>query len=154
MATNKPFASFITRQFNGNAFDWDAVTIKATLHDDSITPNRDTHDFFADLAASELATGDGYTEGGETVDVLSVSYDSGTRQVRLLASNPTVWDPITVDTGATNEDFRYIVLRRDTGADATDELICVIDMESNQTVDGALTVNWDATGVGRLALPA
>lgn len=151
--TNKPFASFVRRQFDGNAFDWDAATLKATLHNDTIVPDRAAHDFFADLAASELATADGYIQGGKVIDVLSVAFDAATRQVRLLASNPTVWDPITVDVGATNPAFRYIVVRRDTGNPATSELVCVIEFDVNQTVDGALTVNWDATGVGRLVLP-
>lgn len=145
--TNKPFAPFIRHQFDGSAIDWDAITARLTLHDSSIVPDRSAHDFFNDLAASELSTANGYTQGGKVVDVLSVAWDAATRQVRLLASNPVVWNPIT-------KTFRYAVLRRDTGNAATSDLLNLIDLEADSAVDGILTFTFDATGVTRLTLPA
>lgn len=150
---HKPYAAFVIRQFNGNGFDWDAVDLRATIHTSAYAPDLDAHDFFSDVT-NELAAGDGYTPGGISLGARTVSFDVGTRQVRLLGGAQIEWDPITIDAGATNTAFRYIVVRNGTpGSPATDPLVSLIDFEADQTVDGVLSLAWDATGVGRLVLP-
>lgn len=47
-------------------WDFDGDTIKETLHNSSYTPNLDTHAYVSDLT-NEVANGNGYTTGGQTV---------------------------------------------------------------------------------------
>lgn len=147
MATHKPYKSFIQRQFDGNAFDWDAVDLKVSAHSSAYTPNRETHDFFDDVT-NEL-TGTNWSAGGVSLAARTVTWDSGTRQVRLLGGTA-----ISVNNVVLNG-IRYFVIRNATPATAaTQPLVSLIDLEADENVDGTLSLTWDATGVGRLVLPA
>jgi hypothetical protein len=146
--THKPYSQFVVRQMNGNALDWDAATIHVTLHtaaSNALTAI-DTADFFDDIT-NEVAAGGGYVAGGFVIPTRAVSFDSGTRQVRLTGGVVTV-DPITVAA------FRHIVLRSVGGSAATSPVISVVSFDADQSVDGELTLTPDATGYGRFTVPA
>jgi len=145
---HKPYMPFIRRQFDGNAFDWDTVDLKATLHTALYVPDLINHDFFSDVNNEFTATG-GYTPGGISLAARTVGWDLTTRQIRLLGGAQIQWNELTLNS------IRYIVIRNATPVTAaTQPLVSLIDFEQNEDVDGILSVAWDATGVGRLVLPA
>lgn len=68
---------------------WKAATpdtFKCTLHTSSYTPNYGTHVFQSDLT-SEVASGNGYTTGGNTLTLVSASL--------VLANSLTAWAAAT-----------------------------------------------------------
>lgn len=148
--THKPYVSFIMRQHNGNALDWDAAELYAMAVSNAYVPDRETHDFKDDVVANEVV-GTNWAAGGQPLGARTVTYDSGTRQVRLLGG-PQISVADVVMTG-----IRYFVVYDRVSAGSTDAvrpLISVIDLEADEDVDGTLSITWDATGVGRFVLPA
>lgn len=121
--------------------DLEQVTVKLALVTSSYTPNRDTHDFWDDVSANELANGNGYTTGGATLTTLTWSYDAASDQVRLDCDDVT-W---TFTAGKT---WRYGVVYVDTaGASSTDPLMALLDWGSDQTVSTAYTITIDSAGL-------
>lgn len=121
--------------------DLEAATVKLALVTDAYTPNRDTDDFRDDFTASEVANGNGYTTGGETLTNVLWSYDAASDQVRLDCDNVT-W------TFTASKTWRYGVVYVDTGgADSTDPLIALLTWDSNQTVSTAYTLQIDTAGL-------
>lgn len=121
--------------------DLEGVTVKLALATDSYTPNRDTDDFRNDFTAAEVANGNGYTTGGETLTGVTWSYDAASDQVRLDCDNVT-W------TFTASKTWRYGIVYIDTGgADSTDPLIALLTWDSNQTVSTAYTLQIDAAGL-------
>lgn len=124
-------------------WDWVGDTIKCTLHTATYTPNQDTHDFADDLT-NEVANGNGYTTGGVTLGTKSVTYDSASNTVRLIAA-AAAW------TFTASKTARYAVVWKDTGVAGTSPLIGWHDFGSDQTSSGTFTITWDATdGVFRM----
>lgn len=109
-------------------------TVKAALLTASYTPDADTHDFMADVVASE-ASGTGYTAGGQTITP-TITLDAATNQVRVTFTDP-VWTSSSISA-------RYLVIYFDIGADAVDELITVIDNGSTVTSSSS-TFTFDIT---------
>ena len=145
--THYPYVSFIQRQFNGNAFDWDAVALKVSAHSSTYTPDREVHDFQNDLSG-EL-THANWPAGGSALNARTVTYDSATRQVRLLGGTQISVASVVLTA------IRYFVVYNSTpGTSATNPLVSLIDLGQNENVNGTLSITWDATGVGRLVLPA
>lgn len=115
-------------------------TVKLALVTDAYTPARDTHDFWNDVSGSELANGDGYTTGGETLAGKTITYDAGSDQVRF-DHNDVTWTFTAAKT------WRYGVYYIDTaGASTTDPLVGLLTWDSNQTVSTAYTLVIDAAG--------
>jgi hypothetical protein len=119
----------------------ESVTNKLALVTDAYTPNRDTHDFWDDVSASELASGNGYTTGGVTLANVAVTYDAASDQVRVDCDDPS-W------TFTASKTWRYGVWYVDTaGASSTDPLIALLTWDSNQTVSTAYTLTIDSAGL-------
>jgi hypothetical protein len=121
---------------------WTTDTIKLALVTSSYTPDLDNHDFWDDVSANELATGNGYTTGGNTLGTKSVGFDAGTNQTRLIATSGNVW----TFTGGVAKAFRYGVIRKDTGTAGTSPLIALIDFGAQSVTDTTFTATPDATG--------
>lgn len=85
--------------FKGNV-DLDGATIKLALVTSSYTPAPTTDNEWADVSANEVASGDGYTTGGETLASLSVSESGGT----------VTFDAADVTWSSLSKTFRYGVL--------------------------------------------
>lgn len=64
-----------------------ANTFKITLHTSAFTPNDSTNEVYADLA-NELATGNGYTNGGLALTSVALTQTSG---VVKFTSADAVW---------------------------------------------------------------
>jgi hypothetical protein len=124
----------------GNDVNYLTGTVQLSLHTNSYTPNRDTDDFFND-ATNEVANGNGYTTGGETLGGKTITYDSASDQVRWDANDVT-W---TFTAGKT---WRNGVMWINTaGASTADPLYAVLVWDSDQTVSTAYTLQWDAAGI-------
>lgn len=91
----------------------------------------------ADL--TEIAAGNGYTAGGETVTITSSSQTGGTYSW-VAGSSPV----FTGSVGAI-ADFRYVVLYNDTAA--SDNLISFYDYGSTVSVQNGETFTINADGV-------
>ena len=119
-----------------------ADTLLVTLHGSAYTPSRTADQYFTS-ATAELATANGYTAGGQALASKSIVFTAATGKVQLRAA-PTQW---TVSANSIGP-FRYAVVRKSTGAAATDPLVCYVDFLADQTSSGAgapVDINWDAT---------
>ena len=115
-------------------------TIKIALTTSSYTPDIDTHDFYNDIT-NELATGDGYTTGGETLANQAVTTDTTDNEGVYDADN-VVWTFTALRVP------RYAVIYKSTGTSTTSPLIGYIDLGSDYTiVSGTLTLTFDAEGI-------
>lgn len=124
----------------GNDVNYLTGTVKLSLHTNGYSPDRDTHDFFDDVG-NEVAAGNGYTAGGETLGSKTITYDSASDQVR--------WDAADVTWNFTgSKTWRYGVMWIDTaGASSTDPLYSLLSWDSDQTVSTTYTLQWDAAGI-------
>jgi hypothetical protein len=99
-------------------------------------PNAATHSGLADI--TEIAAGNGYTAGGQTVDANAYSQTGGTGKL-------TGDDVTFVASGGAMATFRYAVLYSDTSTG--DLLIAYWDRGSSLTLNDTdtFTVDFDAT---------
>lgn len=105
-----------------NAY-YNGATIKAMLLTNAYTPDKDAHDFRADLTANE-ASGTGYSAGGATITA-TVAQDNANDRVTVTFSDPS-WASSSVSA-------RYLAIYKDSGNAATDEIITLIDHGSAVT---------------------
>lgn len=120
--------------------DYTSDTLKLMLMTDSYTPDIDTEAFRADL--SNEASGTNYTAGGQAVDTVTWTQDN-TNNRAVLDFDPEVFTNVTLP------NVSGAVLYKDTGAAATDVLICYIAFtEGTQgVVANDFTVTPPVTGV-------
>jgi hypothetical protein len=70
---------------------WSSAAIQCSLHT-AYTFDQDTHDFFNDASATEIAATGGYSANGVTLASKTSTYDTATDQVRLDAADAVVDD--------------------------------------------------------------
>ena len=116
-----------------NAY-FNGATITAMLLTSAYTPDKDAHDFRADLTASE-ASGTGYSAGGGTITA-TVAQDNANDRVTVTFSDPS-W-------AASSVSARYLAIYKDSGNEATDEIITLIDHGSTVTSVNS-TFTFDVT---------
>lgn len=121
-----------------NLVDFDTDTIKVALTTSSYTPDIDTHEFFDDVT-NELAAGDGYTAGGETVASGAVSYDSANNQAEFDCAD--VAFPFTATKAP-----KWAIVYKSTGTAGTSPLIGYIDCGTVST-DQTFTVRINTNGL-------
>lgn len=135
------FGLTLEKQLTGNldAEDWEAEDNLITLISDAAVPNFDTHDFWDDLAGSEV-TGAGWTDTALTGTTLTVS--SGT----LVFDATDLSVPSTTLTNVMASVLRFAV-----GSDATDPLVMLHDfVTAVSTSNGTFGIAWHATGLAIL----
>lgn len=140
MATATPYGPFLLRQALGAA-PVDVVNdpLKVAHFTDTYTPDLDSDEFYADLTG-ELAAGDGYTLGGETLtSVAALAYNTTDDRAEIDCDNPS-W------TFTADKTFRYSVYYKDTGDPATAPLIGLIDWGANRVENGVFELEIDAGG--------
>lgn len=145
MATMVMYGRVGMNAFGGDAgadvpIDFLTDTIKVSLHTTTYAPDVDAHEFYSDLT-NELATANGYTNGGLTMGAKAVTY--------VAAGNKTVFDN-TVDPTWTAAGgslvFRYAIFRKDTGVPGTSPLIGYYDFGTQTITDtNTVTILLDAT---------
>lgn len=127
--------------------DWISDTIKAALFTASYVPAQDTDELYSGLT-NEVANGNGYTTGGNTLANPTAVYTAGSNLSTMDADNPAVWTA----SGA-GFSFRYVVIYDST----TDVLIGYLDYGSTVVLSGAnadtFTLTLDAAGVFTATVP-
>jgi hypothetical protein len=117
---------------------WLANPMKVALMQPGFVPNRDTQKVWADIAASELAAGGGYTAGGITLANKSTPYDSTTDTSHLYADDVS-WGPPATFAAA------FAVVYDNSG---TKPLWSLIDFQGTKSVAaGTFTIDFDALGL-------
>lgn len=115
------------------AVDLDTDTFKILLTTSAYTPNQDTHDFRDDV--TNEVSGTGYSAGGATLSGVSVTYDSGTNEVRVSWTDPT-WTTSTITARTA------VIYKSRGGAASADELIAYCTEASDVTsTAGTFTVD-------------
>jgi hypothetical protein len=121
----------------GNDVNYLTGTVELSLHTNTYSPNRDTHDFMDD-ATNELS-GNGYAR--QTLGSKTITYDTASDQVRWDAADST----FSFSAGNT---WRHGVISINTaGAASTDPLYALLTWDSDQTVSTTYTLQWDAAGI-------
>lgn len=111
-----------------------------SLHTSTYAPNLDTHDFFND-ATNELGATAGYPAGGIELTGAAISTDAASDQARLDFADPTF--PFSG-----TRTWRYGVVRKARGgASSADELVALLEWDSDQTVSTPYTLELDAAGL-------
>lgn len=119
--------------------DFDAHDIKVMLLVAGYVFDQDAHEDYADVMASEIASGNGYASGGALLGTKSTTYDASVNRTRLFASN-VVWTPGAGQTLAAG----HAIIYKDSGTDATSWLMGYVNFGATITAVGApLTINWD-----------
>ena len=133
------YGSALSKAFD-KQIDWDSDVIKVALLTSSYTPSQDGHDYFDDVAGSEVA-GAGYTAGGATLTGKSIAYDATTNKTKLAAA--------TVQWPASTITARYAVVYDATpGSAATQPLLGFVDFGTNQsTSNTTFEIVWAAAGI-------
>jgi len=117
-------------------------TIKVALLDNSHGFTA-TDDSWSDVSANELAASGNYSTGGATLAGQAVSEDS---TVGKWDATDTTWS------SATFTAYHAVIYDDTTTSPTADQLICSIDFGGAETVaSGTFTIEWDATGIIRLA---
>ena len=129
------FNSFLGDVFAGNCNT--SHTYKMTLHTSAYTEDRVAHSKFSSVT-NELATANGYTQGGVTV-ALSLATNN-TTNVATLTIAAGAWPSSTLTA-------RKAVIRRSRGGAASaDELVAVLDsttdVSSSATTFNIGASNW------------
>ncbi len=134
------YAGAVIQAFD-KEIDFLADTIKTSLHTSSYTPNQDTHDYHDDLT-NEVANGNGYTTGGET---LGTKVNSNTLNVVKWDAADTVW----TSSGAGFTARRQVFLDTTPGSSATNPLLWWQDFGQDETASGGgtFTVVYNAAGI-------
>lgn len=125
----------------GKKVDWLVDDIRVALVGVGYTPNQDTHDFWDDVVANELATASGYTAGGIALAGKTITYDAVLNRQAFKANNVS-W------TFSASLSWRYAVLYDRTPAtDATRPLLAYLDYGAVQTTSGVVDITWSTDGV-------
>jgi hypothetical protein len=69
--------------------DFTSDTLKIILMASGYAFNPDTHDEYADVSASELPTGSGYTAGDKTLANVTVTRDDVDDRIEITCDNPS-----------------------------------------------------------------
>jgi hypothetical protein len=137
------FYNTATKDILDGTIDLDTDTIKVSLHSSTYTPSV-AHDFYDDIT-NEMASGGGYTTGGETLASTAVT---------TVTTNDAMYDAANVTWASNAAGFstaRYAVIYKSTGTDSTSPLLGYIDFVSNQdNVNNDLTIKWNTSGILQL----
>jgi hypothetical protein len=111
--------------------DFSADTFKIILMQSGFTYNKDTHEDYGDVSASELATASGYTAGGNTLGGVAVTEDDTNDECSITWNN-TSW----IASGG-NIVASGAIIFDDTVATPADPIVGYIDFGTDQTtLDG------------------
>lgn len=131
------FNDGLSAVLNGN-IDFLTDTIVVALYTDA--PDIDADTFLSDLTGE--VTGGNYVR--KTLASKTVTTDD--------TNNRSIADAADVQWTALTNSFRYIVVAKSTGSDATSRLLSVIDTGSTQTIaNGTYDITWPVSGVFHLA---
>jgi hypothetical protein len=110
---------------------------KVLMVTDSETPNFDTHDFRADIAAE--VSGTGYSAGGTAITGTEVTVSTGTL---VFDGGDVAWSSSTISNAMAAVGYTNV------GAAGTDQLIWLSDfVTAASSSNGTFTVQWSGSGI-------
>jgi|SRR5579884_129971 len=140
-ASARAYGNMLAKVFGSTStdkVDWVNDTIMVGLLGAGYTPNVDTHIYWSDVSANEIAAGGGYASGGLALAGKSIVYDSSAHTVRLKAGT-SQWLTSTIS-------YRYAAIYKSTGTGSTSLLLGYFDPGgTEQDTGGTLSIVWDAT---------
>ncbi len=106
-------------------------TLKAILMDTSFAFDKDAHATLADVSASQIAAGNGYTQNDKTLTNVAVAEDDANDKAEMTCDDPS-WTA----SGGSIGPFGAMIIYDDTPAD--DTVVACIDFGTDYTItDGA-----------------
>lgn len=136
------YNSFKGKIMDGS-IDLDTDNINVSLHTSSYTPNIDTHTFYSDATASEVANGNGYTTKGVSLSSKAVSIDT-TNDLAYFDAADVTWSTSTITA-------RYALIWKNTGTNTQSPLVGYVDFGSDKTSDnGNFVITWSSAGILKL----
>ena len=109
--------------------DFSADTFKIILMQSGYTFNKDAHHAYADVSASELTSGNGYTAGGATLGGVAVTEDDTDDRTEITWTNAT-W---TANAGSIGPTPGAIIYDDTVAAPTAKPIVCYIDFGGDQT---------------------
>jgi hypothetical protein len=109
--------------------DFSGDTFKIILMQSGFTFDKDAHHGYADVSASELAAGNGYTTGGNTLSGVSVT-ENDTTDLTEITWNNSSW---TASLGAIGPTPGAIIYDDTPTTPQADPIVGYIDFGSDQT---------------------
>ena len=120
------------------AFDFTSDQFKVALVTSAHSPDKDTHEYFADL--TNEVTGTNYTSGGKVLQNIVLSQDDENDRAILDADN-LVWSVATFTA-------RAAVIYKNTGSAATSPLLAYIDFDEDLEATGEdFILQWHEDGI-------
>ena len=125
------------------AIDFSADSFKIILMQSGFTFNKDTHHGYADVSASELASGNGYTANTKTLAGVAVTEDDTDDRTEVTWSNVT-W---TASGGSIGPSPGAIIFDDTVTTPTADPIVQYIDFGGDQTQaeGGTATISNIAT---------
>ena len=114
------------------AIDFSADTFKIILMQSGFVFNKDTHEGYANVSASELGTGNGYTAGGFTLSGVTVTEDDTNDRCEVAWNNAS-W---TASGGPIGPSPGAIIYDDTVTTPTADPVIGYIDFGGNQSQAG------------------
>lgn len=115
--------------------DFATDTFKIILMDTGFSFDPDTHHGYADVSASELATGNGYTAGGNTLSGVTVTEDDANDRTTITWGT-TTW---TASGGNIGPTPGAIIFDDTAASPQADTIIGYLDFGGEQTqIDGGI----------------
>jgi hypothetical protein len=111
------------------AIDFSSDTFKIILMQSGFKFNKDTHHGYADVSASELSTGNGYTAGGATLAGVTVTEDDTDNRTEITWNNAT-W---TASGGSIGPSPGAIIYDDTVTTPTADPILGYIDFGGDQT---------------------
>jgi hypothetical protein len=141
------YGKAFTKAFN-KEIDYDSDTIKIALFTNAHAPSQDDDYYDGAHGMTEVASGTGYTTGGETLASKAITYTDGTKVFAIDAAD-VVW------TFTGTKVARWACIYDSTPA-SNKPFICYIDFGADKTVTdaGTLTVTFNASGIAKTTITA
>lgn len=139
--TSKAYVKPIENQYDGDAVvDFNTDTIKVALTTSTEVPDQDTDDFWNDASGNEVASGSGYTTGGQQLDSCTVTAHATNNTITLDAADEAF--------STFSATYRNYHVYKDTGVGSTSPLIVYGSETGDQTGGGGTyTFVWNANGI-------
>ena len=136
MSTAKHSLQYLLEQYKGE-HDLTTDVLKCILMNDTFTFDPEAHSVLTDVSASELAAGNGYTQGGKTVESVTATIDTANEKVTVQSAAAVSWEASGGDMAAS----AAAIIFNDTHANKT--IVVGVQFDTAKTaVDGTfLNVN-------------